>query len=101
MILAWVKTANRTASLEVFTTNYDVLLERSLEAARVPVFDAFVGSYEPFFYPECLDDDGMLPTNKWVRLWNPRAASHNRPTSDRRADQDDRALGRPAGPQRQ
>lgn len=66
---AWVKKANRTASLEVFTTNYDVLLERSLEAARVPVFDAFVGSYEPFFYPECLDDDGMLPTNKWVRLW--------------------------------
>ena len=65
----WVKKVNRTAPLEIFTTNYDVLFERAFEASRVPVFDGFVGTYQPFFYPECLDDDNLLPTAKWVRLW--------------------------------
>ena len=66
---AWVKRANRTAPLEIFTTNYDILLERSFELARVPVFDGFVGTHRPFFYPECLDDDDLLPRSKWIRLW--------------------------------
>lgn len=66
---AWVKRVNRSAPLEIFTTNYDVLIERAFEAARVPLFDGFVGMHNPFFYPECLEDDGLLPTAKWVRLW--------------------------------
>jgi len=65
----WVKKVNRTAPLEVFTTNYDLLFERAFESSRVPVFDGFVGTYRPFFYPECFDDDGLLPTSKWVRTW--------------------------------
>jgi hypothetical protein len=56
----WAKKVNRTAPIEIFTTNYDVLFERAFEAARVPVFDGFVGTYHPFFYPECLDDDELL-----------------------------------------
>lgn len=66
---AWVKKVSRTAPLEIFTTNYDILFERAFEAARVPVFDGFVGTHNPFFYPECFDDDGLLPTSKWIRLW--------------------------------
>jgi hypothetical protein len=66
---AWVKKVNRTAPLEIFTTNYDVLFERAFEASRVPVFDGFVGTHHPFFYPECLDDDELLPKAKWIRLW--------------------------------
>lgn len=66
---AWVKKVNRTAPLEIFTTNYDVLFERAFSVARVPVFDGFVGTYRPFFYPECLDDDDLLPNSRWVRLW--------------------------------
>ena len=65
----WVKKVNRTAPLEIFTTNYDVLIERAFEEAFVPIFDGFVGTYHPFFYPECLDDDNLLPQPKWVRLW--------------------------------
>lgn len=65
----WVKKVNRTASLEIFTTNYDVLLERAFEASRVPVFDGFVGTLHAFFYPECLDDEDLLPKPKWIRLW--------------------------------
>jgi hypothetical protein len=66
---AWVKKVSRTAPMEIFTTNYDLLLERAFEAARVPVFDGFVGTRNPFFYPECLDDDGLLPVSHWIRLW--------------------------------
>ena len=66
---AWVKKVNRTAPLEIFTTNYDVLFEQAFEASRVPVFDGFVGTYHPFFYPECLEDDDLLPSSKWMRLW--------------------------------
>jgi hypothetical protein len=35
----------------------------------VPLFDGFVGAHRPFFYPECLDDDTLLPHENWVRLW--------------------------------
>ncbi len=66
---AWVKKVNRTAPVEIFTTNYDVLFERAFEASRVPVFDGFAGTHQPFFYPECLDDDALLPTSQWIRLW--------------------------------
>ena len=66
---SWVKKVNRSVPLEVFTTNYDILFERACEAARVPVFDAFVGTHHPFFYPECLDDEDLLPTSTWIRLW--------------------------------
>ncbi len=65
----WVKKVNRSAPLEVFTTNYDLLFERAFEAARVPVFDSFVGTRSPFFYPECLEDEDLLPVSRWVRLW--------------------------------
>ncbi|MCK4578710.1 MAG: SIR2 family protein, partial [Candidatus Marinimicrobia bacterium] len=66
---AWVKKVNRTSPLEICTTNYDILLERALEFARVPIFDGFVGTNDPFFYPECLDDEKQLPESNWVRLW--------------------------------
>ena len=65
----WVKNVTRTAPIEIFTTNYDVLFERAFEATRVPVFDGFVGTHRPFFYPECLHDDEQLPTTRWIRLW--------------------------------
>jgi hypothetical protein len=66
---AWVRKINRAAPLEVFTTNYDILFERSFEASKIPIFDGFVGAYRPFFYPECLEDDQLLPGARWVRLW--------------------------------
>ena len=37
---------------EIFTSNYDLIIEKSLEAIRIPHFDGFVGSYEPFFWQE-------------------------------------------------
>lgn len=65
----WLKQANRRLAIEVFTTNYDVLIERALEQSRVLLFDGFVGSHEPCFYSECVEDDALLPSPAWIRLW--------------------------------
>lgn len=63
----WSRAALRHAPLEVFTTNYDLLMEQALEANAVPYFDGFVGSYRPCFDIHAVEED-ELPT-RWVRLW--------------------------------
>ncbi|MBI5446567.1 MAG: SIR2 family protein [Deltaproteobacteria bacterium] len=66
---------NRTFPVEVFTTNYDLLLERAMEAVGLPFFDGFVGSVQPFFSPEAVDGDdtrsldSVCPPRAWTRLW--------------------------------
>ena len=65
----WVRNATRSGPVEVFTTNYDILLERALEIAGVPVFDGFVGAYEPFFDPDVFEHEEVLPHPRWLRLW--------------------------------
>lgn len=68
---AWLTMQNRDCSKELFTTNYDLIIERSLEAIRAPYFDGFIGSYEPFFWQESVE---VFPkktdlTANWIRLW--------------------------------
>lgn len=65
----WIKLAKRSSAIELFTTNYDVLFELCLESSGVPVFDGFIGCHTPFFLPECLEDESLLPSVRWVRLW--------------------------------
>lgn len=68
---AWLSLLNRDFSKEVFTTNYDLIIERSLEASQIPYFDGFVGSYEPFFWQESIDQfiGKNDLTQNWIRLW--------------------------------
>lgn len=63
----WIASADRAAPVEVFTTNYDLLMEEALERARVPYFDGFVGAKEPFFEPRALAPEHLPPT--WTRFW--------------------------------
>lgn len=68
---AWYNLSNRDCTKEVFTTNYDLIIEKSLEASEIPYFDGFVGSFEPFFWQESVDHltrPGDL-TKNWIRLW--------------------------------
>ena len=67
----WYESFSRGFIKEIYTCNYDMLLEMAMEANRTPYFDGFSGSYEPFFSPDSLelfpsDNDS---TNKWIRLW--------------------------------
>jgi SIR2-like protein len=65
----WLAKTSRRTGVEIFTVNYDVLIEHALEAERIPVFDGFVGSYQPFFHPDTLRRTESAPGLNWARLW--------------------------------
>ena len=69
--MAWYEAANRGFVKEIYTTNYDMLLEMAMEANYTPYFDGFAGAYEPFFAAESLDEfpKEMESMGKWIRLW--------------------------------
>jgi NAD-dependent SIR2 family protein deacetylase len=68
---AWLSLLNRDFSKEIFTTNYDLIIEKSMESSQIPYFDGFVGSYEPFFWQESIDQFVTKNdlTQNWIRLW--------------------------------
>lgn len=63
----WIRSIDRRSAVEVFTTNYDLLAEQSLEDNEVPYFDGFVGSRRPFFDLRAVEDN-LIPQH-WTRLW--------------------------------
>ena len=65
----WLAKTSRQNPVEIFTVNYDVVVEHALEAERIPVFDGFVGSYQPFFQPDSLRRKESAPGENWIRLW--------------------------------
>jgi hypothetical protein len=66
-IVNWISGTDREHPVEIFTTNYDLLLEQALERNKVPYFDGFTGSNEPFFDPSTVLGGGL--PSRWVRLW--------------------------------
>ena len=70
---AWAARANYHLPIEVFTVNYDLLLETALETMRAPYFDGFVGALEARFHTELVEalpgpETETLPVS-FVRLW--------------------------------
>jgi hypothetical protein len=66
-IAAWIGGVARTHALEVFTPNYDLLVEQALESHKIPYFDGFVGARQAFFDLASFESD-ILPA-RWARLW--------------------------------
>lgn len=66
-LVSWINGINRKYAIEIFTTNYDLLLENALERARTPYFDGFSGSKSAFFDPSSISKNDLPP--RWVRLW--------------------------------
>lgn len=66
-LVSWISGTQREYSVEIFTPNYDLLIEEAFERARVPYFDGFTGSHRPFFHPASVSSD-ELPA-RWSRLW--------------------------------
>ena len=66
-VASWISGTRRTHSIEIFTPNYDLLIEEALERARTPYFDGFSGSYRPFFDAASVSTDVLPP--RWTRLW--------------------------------
>ena len=66
-LVSWIAGTHREHSVEVFTPNYDLLMEEAFERSRVPYFDGFSGSHRPFFDAASVSSD-ELPA-RWSRLW--------------------------------
>ena len=70
---AWAARASYHLPVELFTINYDLLIETALEALGVPYFDGFVGALRARFRTELVEaapggGDDWLPSFL-VRLW--------------------------------
>jgi hypothetical protein len=72
-LAAWAARADYRLPVEIFTVNYDLLLETALESLGVPYFDGFVGSIKARFCTELVEatvgtTSACLPS-EFVRLW--------------------------------
>jgi len=66
-LASWIGVISRSEPVEIFTTNYDLLMEQALEDLRIPFFEGFVGSRKAFFDPYAVEFDTLPP--RWARLW--------------------------------
>ena len=67
VLASWIQAISRDRPVEIFTTNYDLLIEQALEEQLVPYFDGFVGSNSAFLDLDSMAEDD-LPA-RWARLW--------------------------------
>jgi len=63
----WIGGIRRAYPVEIFTPNYDLLMEQSLENQCIPYFDGFSGSHNAFFDLSSMEQDKLPP--RWARLW--------------------------------
>lgn len=72
-LATWAGLSRYTKPIEIFTTNYDLLLELSLENAGVPYFDGFIGTYNGNFRADLVEGgEGpgeLAPPSRWIRVW--------------------------------
>jgi hypothetical protein len=68
---AWAARTNYHSPLELFTVNYDLLLESALEEWQVPYFDGFIGTLDARFRTELIEPMPGMDTipSFFVRLW--------------------------------
>lgn len=68
---AWAARGDYHSPLELFTVNYDLLLESALEEWQVPYFDGFIGTLEGRFRTDLVEPvPGMdAVPNFYVRVW--------------------------------
>ena len=66
-LISWIGGTQREHPIEIFTPNYDLLIEEAFESVRLPYFDGFTGAHRPFFDPASISDD-LLPA-RWSRVW--------------------------------
>ena len=66
-LATWVGGIHRTHPIEIFTPNYDLLVEQAFEAYKIPYFDGFIGSRQAFFDLASMENE-ELPS-RWGRLW--------------------------------
>jgi hypothetical protein len=66
-LASWIGGVQRSSAVDIFTPSYDLLAEEAFERQRIPHFDGFVGSREPFFDVASIEQDAI--PRRWTRLW--------------------------------
>lgn len=66
-LASWIGDIQRNNPVEIFTPNYDLLIESALESKNIPYFDGFIGSRKAFFDLHSIEHE-QLPS-RWARLW--------------------------------
>ena len=64
---SWIGSIQRNDSVEIFTSNYDLLIESALESKNIPYFDGFIGSKKAFFDLHSIENEKLPP--RWIKLW--------------------------------
>lgn len=72
-LASWAGRMESHRPIEIFTVNYDLLIECGLEEIGVPYFDGFVGGVRGRFTPDLIEPTGgraetQLPSG-FIRLW--------------------------------
>jgi hypothetical protein len=77
---AWAARASYRAPLELFTINYDLLLETALDRLRVPYFDGFIGTLKARFHTDLVEATAGVEAESvpafFVRLWKLHGSVH-------------------------
>lgn len=76
---AWAARTDYLLPLELFSVNYDLLLETALEALGVPYFDGFSGALRARFRTEIVEAEASAPGGLpafIVRLWKLHGSVH-------------------------
>jgi len=69
-LMIWLNFINQEHEKEIFSLNYDLLLEMALEKNDLPYFSGFIGNVKPFFVPDSVDDfNGVYVKTSWTKLW--------------------------------
>ncbi len=66
-LATWIGGIHRAHPIEVFTPNYDLLVEQALEFHKIPFFDGFVGSKQAFFDLTSMESESL--PSRWARVW--------------------------------
>lgn len=84
-IASWLARADYHRPVEIFTVNYDVLLETALESLQVPYFDGFVGTFRAQFRADLVESAGSVAGSGFdsdsipsffIRLWKLHGSIH-------------------------
>jgi len=66
---SYLRNTSSRAPVELFTLNYDRLLECTLELDRIPYFDGFVGFDNAAFQDHIVSDGAESIPFDWPRIW--------------------------------
>jgi hypothetical protein len=74
---SWASRADYRGPVEIFSANYDLLVETGLEHVGAAYFDGFVGHLHGSFRPDLVEaiEAGRLPAS-FVRLWKLHGSSN-------------------------